>query len=209
MSTRPDLYSELRVRFRVPLVIIIPIAALLVIAAVTIGFSRVLLAIPAEAAVVVALVTALNVLGACAVIASRRLSGIQMAELAAVVLYPVVIGIAIAQFGLGTEETAEAQQPPAAGVGGTELVASGIAFGTNRITLPAQEQVTVTLDNQDSVPHNFAMYETEAATEEMFSGETFTGPDTMEYTFRSPRAGEYFFRCDVHPDQMTGTAVVE
>jgi plastocyanin len=209
MSSRPDLYSDLRVRFRVPLIIIIPVTALLVIAAVTIGFSRVLLAIPAEAAVVVALVTAINVLGACAVIATRRLSGIQMAELAAVVLYPVVIGIAIAQFGLGTEESAEAEQPSATGAGGTELAASGVAFDIDRLTLPAREEVTVTLDNQDSVPHNFAMYETEAATEEIFVGETFTGPDTMEYSFRSPKPGEYFFQCDVHPDQMNGTVVVE
>lgn len=209
MSTRPDLYSDLRVRFRVPLVIIIPLTALLVIAAVTIGFSRVLLAIPAEAAVVVALVTAINVLGACAVLATRRLSGIQMAELAAVLLYPVVIGIAIAQFGLGAEESAEAEQPPATGAGGTELAASGVAFDTDRITLPARQEVTVTLDNQDSVPHNFALYESEAATEEIFAGETFTGPDTMEYTFESPRPGEYFFQCDVHPDQMSGTVVVE
>jgi len=37
-----------------------------------------------------------------------------------------------------------------------------------------------------------------------------TGPRQVEYGFVAPTApGNYFFRCDVHPDQMTGTFVVD
>jgi plastocyanin len=31
---------------------------------------------------------------------------------------------------------------------------------------------------------------------------------TTTYTFEAPDPGEYFFRCDVHPVDMTGTFVV-
>jgi plastocyanin len=206
MSSRPDLYGEVRFGFRIPIVIVIPIAALLLIAAGAIGFSQVLLAVPSEAAVVIALLMAINVLGACAVIATRRLSGIQLAELVAVVLYPVIIGLAIAQFGLGEE--AEGSETSAPATGGTKIAASGVAFTTDEITLPANEEVTLTFDNQDSVAHNFAIYETEQANKEIFVGDQVTA-DSIDYTFKTPGPGEYFFRCDFHPDQMTGTAIVE
>jgi plastocyanin len=204
MSTRPDLYGE--VRFRIPLVIIIPLAALALIAAVTIGFARVLLAVPSEAAVAIALLMAVNVLGACAVVATRRLSGLQLAELVAVVLYPVIIGIAIAQFGLGEEAEGSERAAPAGS--GTKIAASGVDFTTDEITLPANEDVTLTFDNQDSVAHNFAIYETEQADKEIFVGDQVTA-DSIDYKFKTPRPGEYFFRCDFHPDQMTGTVIVE
>jgi plastocyanin len=36
------------------------------------------------------------------------------------------------------------------------------------------------------------------------------GPDTQELTVEGGLpAGEYFFRCDVHPTIMTGTLIVE
>ena len=55
--------------------------------------------------------------GACAVIAVKRdLTALHYAELAAVVLYPVIIGVAIAQFGLGVSDEGEAaaHEAPAA-----------------------------------------------------------------------------------------------
>src|SRR4051812_12093863 len=85
------------VRVRVPLPIVIPAMALLVIAIFTIVFSRVLLSIPHEAATIVAVAVAANILGACAFIALRPRAGAgTLIELAAVVVYPLIIGIAIA-----------------------------------------------------------------------------------------------------------------
>ena len=31
----------------------------------------------------------------------------------------------------------------------------------------------------------------------------------VTYTFQVPEAGEYFYWCEFHPEQMTGTLVVE
>jgi plastocyanin len=90
------------------------------------------------------------------------------------------------------------------------LTAKNIAFNTSTITVPASANVTVNFDNQDSgIPHNFAVYETSAAQSVIFKGEIITGPAKTTYTFTAPDApGTYFFRCDVHPTQMTGQFVV-
>jgi cytochrome c oxidase subunit II len=92
-----------------------------------------------------------------------------------------------------------------------DLTAQDIAFDKQTITVPAGAHVVVDFDNRDSgVPHNFAVYRTPAAQDEIFSGEIITGPATISYEFTAPETpGDYFFRCDVHPVQMTGTLVVE
>lgn len=213
-QSRPDLVGE--VRFRVPLPIVIPLAAIAVIAAAAIGFSKVLLAVPKEAAVAIALIMAMNLLGACAVIALRpKLSGGALGELAVVVLYPVVIGIAIAQFGLGTgEEAAHGAEEPAAAAagGGLDVTASGVKFDTDTLELPAGEAATIPFTNEDSVPHNIAIYPDVAAADDqadaLFQGEVIAGGSSTEYAIDPLDKGEYVFQCDVHP-AMRGTVVAE
>jgi plastocyanin len=98
------------------------------------------------------------------------------------------------------------------GGGGTtvQLVAKDLSFDTDQITLTAGAQTTVEFDNQDEgLPHNLAIYEDESAETAIFQGDIVEGPSTTEYSFTAPDAGTYFFRCDVHPTQMTGTVVVE
>jgi hypothetical protein len=52
-------------------------------------------------------------------------------------------------------------------------------------------------------PHNVAIYRDSSAAQKIFVGETIT--DTaITYEVPALEAGEYFFRCDVHPE-MTGT----
>jgi plastocyanin len=69
----------------------------------------------------------------------------------------------------------------------------------------------VTLDNQDiGVLHNIAFYTSNRATEKIAVGNLVTGPATDTLTFTAPdRPGTYFFRCDVHPDTMTGAFSVK
>jgi len=92
-----------------------------------------------------------------------------------------------------------------------ELVARDIAFDKDTITVPAGVHVMIDFDNQDvGMPHNFALYTTPAATEPIFVGQIIDGPQRIIYPhFAAPPPGEYFFRCDVHPAQMTGTFVVQ
>ncbi len=90
------------------------------------------------------------------------------------------------------------------------LVAKNIAFNTNTISVPAGSTVTVNFDNEDSgVPHNFAVYTSQAATTKIFSGQIITGVAQTTYTFTAPSTpGNYWFRCDVHPTVMYGTFTV-
>lgn len=203
------------VRVRVPLPIVIPLASLVVIGLAAFGFAQVLLNVPKEAATMLAIVMAANVLGACTFIALRAPSdrGIY-AELLVVVLYPVIVGVAIAQFGFGESTAAaehgeSAQGGTAAAAGTITLTASQVAFDTDTLSLPAGKDATVTLDNQDSVPHNLSIYEDESAEKALFSGAEVAGGSSTDYEFTAPPKGEYFFRCDIHPTSMIGTVTAE
>jgi plastocyanin len=208
------------VRFRVPLPVLIPLGAVVVIGLLTFGFSRVLLAIPPEAATTVATVTAINILGACAVLALRpEMTRNSMIELAVVLIYPIIIGIALTQLNIGAEES-HAEAPPPAGeseegsggpvTSGGTISAENVQFSADTIELQAGEQVSLTLDNQDQLPHNLAIYEDQAGADAqqnpIFQGELVTGT-TVNYEFEAPPSGEYPFQCDVHP-AMSGTVTV-
>lgn len=90
-----------------------------------------------------------------------------------------------------------------------DLVARGFAFEKTAISVPAGSTVTLNFSNQDSgVPHNFAAYTNADAAKSIFVGQVISGPGTVTYTFTAPSTpGNYFFRCDVHPN-MTGTFTV-
>lgn len=208
---RPDLMGELR--FKIPLPIVIPLASLVVIAGLTIGFSRVLLALPAEGATAIAIATAANVLGACAYVAyRRRMSQATWLELVAVALYPVLIGVAIAQIGVGggAEEGEEHAVDAPAGQVTTLIVAEGIAFDLKTITLAAGEATDLELENNDAgIPHNLAIYEGEDDSGKvLFQGEEFPGVAAQTYSIPPIEPGSYYFQCDVHPD-MNGQATVK
>ena len=112
-----------------------------------------------------------------------------------------------------TTTTAAATPVPATGTATfpITLTAQNIAFNTNTITVPAGATVTMTFVNNDSgVPHNFALYTDNTATKKIFVGDLVTGVKTVTYTFTAPTTpGNYFFRCDIHPEIMTGTFVVK
>ena len=91
------------------------------------------------------------------------------------------------------------------------LAAKNMAFDKKTLTVPAGALVTIEFDNQDSgIPHNFALYQDSSASQTIFKGETINGPKKTTYRFTAPsKPGTYFFRCDVHPVQMTGDLVVQ
>ena len=215
---RDPLVGEMRVR--VPLPVVVPIVAAIIIAALAFGFSRVLLTVPPEAATIVAVVTSANILIACAFIALRpRMHRVSVLEVALIALYPVLIGVVIAntslfEEGAAAEEGAppqEAEAPPASG-GDATLIAASLQFDTGEISLPAESDVVVTLDNQDNAPHNFALYETEqdgaSQSGAIFQSDNVDAGSSLDLEFTSPAPGDYYFQCDIHPS-MNGTAAVE
>lgn len=81
-----------------------------------------------------------------------------------------------------------------------------MAFDQETLTVPAGAAWSLELVNEDSVPHNVAIYGDESATERLFVGKLVTGT-TIVYDVPALEPGTYFFRCDLHPD-MKGTLIV-
>jgi plastocyanin len=197
------------IRFRVPLPIVIPIGAVLVIGATTFGMSRILLNVPKEVAVIIALAVAANVLGVCAYVATRPAEArASWAELLIIATYPIVIGAVLALIGVG-EGTVAHEKPPGAPApaAGNVVVASGIAFNTSELTFKAGEETQLVFKNEDTVQHNLGIYESEGG-KELFKGQIINGGQETTYTIPPLKKGEYHFQCDVHPS-MNGTVTVE
>jgi plastocyanin len=100
-------------------------------------------------------------------------------------------------------------QPVASGpvVDGPTVVAKDLKFATTSIELPADKNVTVHFDNQDSAPHNLAIYGDSGFSQKVSIGEIVTSK-RADQVVPALKAGSYFFRCDVHPD-MKGTITVK
>jgi plastocyanin len=94
------------------------------------------------------------------------------------------------------------------------VVAKSLSFDKRSLSAAAGSQVTVTIDNQDAgVSHNIAFYKSKASTSQPLApgakGNLLLGPAKENVTFTAPLPGNYYFQCDVHPDQMNGSFVVK
>jgi plastocyanin len=93
------------------------------------------------------------------------------------------------------------------------VTAKGIAFNTNCLAAPSNTAFTINFTNDDAgVPHNVEIFTDSTATARLGgatgAADTVTGPGSTTYKVDALKPGTYFFRCDVHPTQMTGTFVV-
>jgi plastocyanin len=101
----------------------------------------------------------------------------------------------------------QASGPPGGGAGGPlELHAKNIAFSPTALTATSTS-VTIHFVNDDpNTPHNVAVFNGADATAiPIVHGDLVTGPGSADVTLTLPGPGTFFFHCDVHPAQMTGT----
>jgi plastocyanin len=91
------------------------------------------------------------------------------------------------------------------------IISQNIQYNVRQITASAGVEVTIIHDNRDAgIPHNVAFYTNRSATSAIFKGQLSTGPAITTEKFNAPSSpGSYFYRCDVHPDTMTGTFNVQ
>ena len=88
------------------------------------------------------------------------------------------------------------------------VTAADMAFQPGTVTVNAgADSLTIALVNNDSMPHNIAIYTDDSKAEKLFEGEMVTD-GAIIYDIGELAPGEYFFDCSLHPD-MTGTLVVE
>jgi plastocyanin len=88
---------------------------------------------------------------------------------------------------------------------GTAVNISGhdFAFDPRCVAAPADTPFQLVFDDTQG-SHNVAVYPDNTASTALFTGTIVTGPRTITYRVPALPAGTYFFRCDVHPTQMTG-----
>jgi plastocyanin len=88
--------------------------------------------------------------------------------------------------------------------------AQNSAFSERCLAAPAHEPFTIELKNMDpGVPHKLSIFTDASASKALFVGDLVNGPGTSTYHVTALEPGTYFFWCDVHPAQMTGTFVVK
>jgi plastocyanin len=119
--------------------------------------------------------------------------------------------IALAAFSAACSSAAAKPVPTAASgpvdPSGPTIVAKDMAFSPLTVEIAANKSMTLHFDNQESAPHNVAIYKDSSASEKISVGEIVTA-SKADQVVPALAAGSYFFRCDVHTN-MTGTIVVK
>jgi plastocyanin/uncharacterized membrane protein len=118
----------------------------------------------------------------------------------------VILWLMIFKPTLGFGGVPECSAVPAADV--TVCAFDDQRFFPDRIEAAAGGPLTLAFSNEDDgVPHNVAIYTDDSVQESLFVGDLVEGPTTVTYDVPAIEPGEYYFRCDVHP-QMDGALEV-
>ncbi len=183
----------------------IPVVGLFTIFSLMFSISRVLLAVPEQASTVIAIVIAVVILSSATLVTLKpNLS--KQSLLAILATAGVVLaggGIAAAAYGQRTVEKPEGVAGPP-----VKVAAEGIQFVNKELTVKAEVPADIIFDNKDKgIVHNVAVASDADFTQRVFTGDVIPGVKTIDYKFKAPAAGEYYFRCDIHPN-MQGKLIV-
>ena len=107
----------------------------------------------------------------------------------------------------GDDHSGDAKCEPS----GTSLsiVASGTKFDKDCLAAPANQPVTISIENKDTIGHNLVVVKSHTSTDAIARADVFTGPKTVTLNVPGQPAGTYAFHCEVHPRVMMGTFVVK
>ncbi len=89
------------------------------------------------------------------------------------------------------------------------IVASGTKFDKDCLAAPANQAVTISFENKDTINHSLVILKSHTAMEPIARADVFTGPKTITLTVPGQPPGTYAFHCEVHPSVMMGTFVVK
>jgi len=129
-------------------------------------------------------------------------------------LVVALVGVAFLTISLaacgGGEEAAAPAHESETGAQAVDIVSKAVAFDKSEIRVASGQEITIRHDNQDEgVVHNIAIYKTSEAQDLIAGTELEPGPVEQELVVEALEPGEYFYRCDLHPTQMTGVLIVE
>jgi plastocyanin len=183
----------------------IPVVGFFAIASLMFLMSRILLAVPEMASTWIALAVAAVILAVASLIALRPSISNRtiVAGLALGGVLMLVGGFVAAAVG----ERHIEHHGPAGHEADVEIAADNLQFDLAEFQLPPATEVNVEFRNEETAPHNVAIYTDESAAQPIFVGDVVVGPISITYAFTSPGPGSYFFRCDIHPN-MRGTVRV-
>jgi plastocyanin/heme-degrading monooxygenase HmoA len=211
---------------RLVLPLLIPMGIFVFAVLVIYGLSRIYLEIPNDVATPLALGIAIAILAVSWYLASNpqvprwQIGGIVLVAVGLLLGGGIYAGVHEDK-GEGAEAAppaaeAPAEQPtraasPVAGEAAAvlDISAINITYSTDTLEAPADKPFIISFENQENLPHNVSIYTDDTASDPLFVGDIFSGPDTRDYEVSSLPPGQYFFRCDVHPTQMTGTLIVK
>jgi plastocyanin len=107
----------------------------------------------------------------------------------------------------GAEAPAACARADADGV--IALSADQLRFNAPCIAAPAGLAFVVRFTNNESEPHNVAIYTDRSKKTSVTVGDTITGPDkTVDYPVDALAAGDYYLECTIHPAAMNGALYV-
>ena len=218
--------AETHERLLLPL--LVPLGVFLFGVLVVYGLSRIYLEVPAHVATPMALGIALGILFLSWYLASNpgiprwQIGGIAL--MAAALLTGGAIYAAVHEDKAETAATPEPgaaaaaaspEAPTAAAAGpadATIAMVPSLKFEQTELAVAAGTQLTLAFDNRDTgIPHNWALYRDEGHSDPLAGANDniCTGPCSGQVTFGPLDPGTYFFRCDVHPQQMMGTLIAQ
>jgi plastocyanin len=90
------------------------------------------------------------------------------------------------------------------------VTATDNKFDKRVITAGPNAEITITLTNRGAAKHNIHFTDKKggATLADGAQGAIIDGGTETTVTFTTPAAGEYYFLCDLHPDEMNGTFTV-